>query len=101
MAFRVGKQVDLFFHVIAVIDPFTVPEFSEQHPMPAIGIQMTVGVQPVLRVIVPHILSGEQLDAELSAWLKDAEPADGHFPVEGCKAIIAPSVAHLLRSVLE
>jgi hypothetical protein len=41
-------------------------------------------------------LSEQQLDAELSAWLKDVEPTDGLFPVEGCKAIIAPFVSYIL-----
>jgi hypothetical protein len=48
-----------------------------------------------------YLLSGEQLDAELSAWLKDVEPADELFPVEGCKAIIAPFVSCILRLALE
>lgn len=38
--------------------------------------------------------NGQQLDAELSAWLKDVEPANGLFPVEGCKAIIAPHAGY-------
>ena len=46
--------------------------------------------------IMPYRLSGQQLDAELSAWLKDVDPTDTRFPVEGCKAIIAPFVLYIL-----
>lgn len=63
--------------------------------MLAIGIRIMVGVLSD-RGSVSYRLLGEQLNAELSAWLKDVEPTDAFFPIEGCKAIIAPFVSYIL-----
>jgi hypothetical protein len=37
-------------------------------------------------------LQGIELDSQLSAWLSRVDSAETPFPIQGCKAIIAPLV---------
>lgn len=37
---------------------------------------------------------GQELDSELSTWLKDVGPTHEPYPIKGCKAIIAPHAGY-------
>ncbi|KAG5653070.1 hypothetical protein H0H81_002450 [Sphagnurus paluster] len=46
----------------------------------------------ILAKIDPHRSPGPKLASELSTWLNAVEPAEDAYPIQGCKAVIAPSV---------
>ncbi|KAJ3508302.1 hypothetical protein NMY22_g16657 [Coprinellus aureogranulatus] len=38
--------------------------------------------------------SGKELDSQLSQWLQKVQPTDETFPIQGCKAVIAPHAGY-------